>query len=154
MSEEPLQNAESVSPIAQMLRGVLSDPEKMKQLNAVMGALSSAPPPEAKEAAEEAIPTASSTPDAQPLGGGDGLASLLSNPNLLQQLPQVLSVMRPLLASMPPPTPAPSKKELGAQDCRDNLLLALKPFLSPERRDAVDTIIRISRLGAVFQQLK
>ena len=72
---------------------------------------------------------------------------------MLEKLPQILSVMTPLLSAAAPKPPQ-SKQEMSLQDCRDNLLLALKPFLSGERRDAVDTIIRISKLGTVFRQLK
>lgn len=153
MSEEQAQHSESMPPIAQMLNGILSDPEKMKQIGAIVGALSSTPLPSIPTDTPEK-PADSAPLSAESIFGGDGIASLLKNPDVLEQLPQILSVMKPLLASMPPLNPPQNKKEPSAQDCRDNLLLALKPFLSSERRDAVDTLIRISRLGTVFRQLK
>lgn len=155
MNEEQSQHFEEMPPIAQMLNGILSDPEKMKKIGAIVGAMSSMPPPPLPtEMTEESLPTAASSAPTGSLGGVDGLSSLLNNPDVLEKLPQILSVMKPLLSFMPPPKPATPKKEPNAQDCRDNLLLALKPFLSTERKEAVDTIIRISKLGNVFQQLK
>jgi hypothetical protein len=37
---------------------------------------------------------------------------------------------------------------------REALLCALKPFLSPSRREAVDTVLRVARLGELLQRLQ
>ena len=42
----------------------------------------------------------------------------------------------------------------GRDKYRDGLLLALRPFLSPERREALDTLLRIARLGSVLRQIR
>lgn len=87
----------------------------------------------------------------------DALSALLSDPSILQRLPQIISVMRPLLntSSSPSensstPTVQPSKTDNN----RDQLLLSLKPFLSPSRCEAIDTMLRIARLGELFGQFK
>ena len=72
---------------------------------------------------------------------------------MLERLPQIIAVMKPLLAAQAPPKPS-AHESRSPEACRNNLLLALKPFLCAERCDAIDSIIRISQLGAVFSQLK
>ena len=90
---------------------------------------------------------------------GDGLSALLSNPALLARLPQIMAAIKPMLGTLPM-TEHGGEKASERKDpppptiCREQLLLALKPFLSHERCEAVDMILRLSKLGAVFQLLK
>lgn len=102
----------------------------------------------------------------------DGLGAVLSNPELMAKLPQMMAMLRPMLeqsnagtagstdsipetatpASVPasvPAQPAPKKPA----DQRTALLVALKPFLSEDRRNAVDAMLRISALGDVLRRL-
>lgn len=81
----------------------------------------------------------------------DGLSALLSNPALLEKLPSMLATVGPLLAGASSPIERREEKSSASQ--RDALLLALKPFLSQGRREAVDSILRLARLGEVLQQL-
>lgn len=99
----------------------------------------------------------------------DGLGAVLSDPELLAKLPQVMAMLRPMMEqaappsaappSAAPPTDAPAAAALspvaGKQptDNRTALLLALKPFLSEDRRNAVDAMLRISALGDVLRRL-
>ena len=76
----------------------------------------------------------------------DGIAAILSNPAIMQNLPALLSGMR-----SSPPVPV---REKSAEDRRRDLLLALKPFLSKNRGDAVDMILQISRLGNVLHLMR
>lgn len=85
----------------------------------------------------------------------DGLSALLSNPAMMEKLPQMIAWLKPMMESAIPQVPKDQSAEsLKPELCRDQLLLSLKPFLSPSRREAVDTLIRIAKLGTVFQQLK
>lgn len=159
MNEEQKISSANTAPLPDMLQGLLSNPEMLKTVGNIIGAMAqqsgvqtqTAMPNESKATTNEQ----SDGHVAPALMGGDGLASLLSDPTMLEKLPQIISTIKPLLSSIPPPAlppTAPSSK--GSPSNRDNLLLALKPFLSPERREAVDSIIRISKLGTVFQHLK
>ena len=50
---------------------------------------------------------------------------------------------------------APSPREkMRREQYRNDLLCALKPFLSRERCEAVDMILRLSALGNVLKQLQ
>lgn len=98
----------------------------------------------------------------------DGLGAVLSDPELMAKLPQMMAMLRPMLeqagagaagntGSVPetgvpasvPVQPAPKKPT----DQRTALLVALKPFLSEDRRNAVDAMLRISALGDVLRRL-
>lgn len=89
----------------------------------------------------------------------DGLGAVLSDPELLAKLPQVMAMLRPMMEQAAPPTDAPAAAALSPvagkkpTDNRTALLLALKPFLSEDRRNAVDAMLRISALGDVLRRL-
>ena len=146
--------------LSDMMQNLLSNPEMMQKISGMIAAMAaSSPSTETKTDPEPAKPEETPAASAQasiPTGnpGTDGIAALLSDPALMQQLPQILSVLKPMMGSLQPPKDKPLSKNASPLECRDNLLLALKPFLSSERRDAVDSIIRISHLGSVFQQFK
>lgn len=102
------------------------------------------------------------------------LSSLLSNPELLSKLPELISVISPLMSSITSqnnsilPT-APSKPSVIASDSasasvsahapnrelqnRSALLCALKPYLKKDRQEAIDYMIKLSRLGDILKTL-
>lgn len=97
----------------------------------------------------------------------DGLGAVLSNPELMAKLPQIMAMLRPMMeqqTAAPPPqsgsegaeTPATASPIAPLKKTTDNrsaLLLALKPFLSEDRRNAVDAMLRLSTLGDVLRRL-
>ena len=137
--------ADTPSPSA-LLSSLLSNPDVMAKLSAVMGQAS------APFSADQARELSASVPPAIPT---DGLSAVLSNPDLMAKLPDVMAMLKsmPTAGNAVVPSPA-SKGGKSHEDCRNDLLLALKPFLSPERCQAVDTMLRISRLGTVIRQMK
>ena len=111
------------------------------------------------------------------VGSGDGhplgniFSSVLSNPELIARLPSIISTLKPMIemlskggaASAPSLSTgavganATPKKEgrssdLGS-DSRTALLCAMKPYLSEDRKNAVDYIIKLSRLGEILKTL-
>ena len=160
------------------LMNLLSNPEALRRMATVLGTVLSTPSEGQKAPStvvEATTPSADhgSTHEKEPpdsrtnfstaasataapshtTGTMDGLQAILSNPAMLEQLPKLLAVMKPMLTAMPPQKPT-SELPKKPEDCRNNLLQALKPFLSPARGEAIDSIIRISHLGNVFSQLK
>ena len=95
--------------------------------------------PEVQAAAEESEHTnenlpAASAPTASMLGA--------LPPDLMAKLPALMGAIGPLLGDKG------SKK-----DEKTALLLALKPYMSPERCDAIDKLIMLGHLGEVMRQL-
>ena len=142
---------------------LLANPDLLRRVGSVLAAMNSAQPkgvsvgePIETEEGTENVSTQNDTGGApMPAPSMDLLGSLLSNPALLEKLPQMLAVMKPLLSAPPPPKKEEPHAHSGSvSECRDRLLLALKPFLTPARREAVDSILRISHLGSIFTQLK
>lgn len=131
----------NTTPSAEGLEKLLANPDLLRSIGSLMGAASSAETPPV-----------------------DGLSRVLSDPTLMAKLPQVIEMIKPVLQNETPTTPpeAPSGESVptiahpGAprRNCRDDLLLALKPFLSPERAAAIDTLLRLGQLGSVLQALK
>lgn len=136
--------ADNLNPTA-MVESLLSNTELLKSIGGLLG---NAP-------ANEANGTG---------GGTDGLLGALSNPELMAKLPQIMAMLKPIItpADAPSVPTATDRNALAVStpikrphtDCRDDLLLALKPFLSPARCEAVDTIIRLSKLGTVLKHMQ
>ena len=85
------------------------------------------------EGADAAIPTAK-----------DGL-SLALPPELLGKLPMLMSAIAPLMGG---------KGEGAVKDSKTALLLALKPYMSPQRCDAIDKLITFAHLSDILRQLR
>ena len=158
---------EENAPLAGMLSAVLSNPEMMKKIKQIVGSATSGSgtsPFVAESASSQASERTAEDSGVENaisvLAGsnGDGLATMLSNPELLSKLPQMMSLLRPMLESGTSGKPTSMHdggiQKKSSEDCRNELLCALKPFLSPERRRAVDAMLRISQLGNVIRHIK
>ena len=135
-------------PLSSLLEGFLSNPDLTKRVGDILRSMPSA----ANETTDQSasLPL-SSLPDT------DGLASVLSDPSLMEKLPQIMTMIKPMLASVPISSPSQSDASPAASSHlsdRDRLLLSLKPFLSHERQEAVESILRIAQLGSLLKQLK
>ena len=123
-------------------------------------------------AAASAPQTAQTAPQTGIPNLTDGLGAVLSNPELMAKLPQMMAMLRPMQEQQPaadstteappaaaqtapagPAVPAIATPQKKATDRRTALLVALKPFLSDDRKNAVDAMLRISALGDVLRRL-
>ncbi len=117
------------------------------------------------DAAEETTPP-STVASTSPFPAADLISSLMSNPELLSKLPTILSTVKPLLEMLGSasktqgaqsiPTAAKPQKDSHTSPSRDRraeLLSAMKPYLSHDRCEAIDYIIKLSRLGEILKTL-
>ena len=143
----------STSSTSSPLSSLLSDPALLGAIRGLASGLT------AEKGNREEV----SDPPAAGVGGMD-LSALLSNPALLQALPRLVSGLTAVtkeatetkengeaLPVSAPPTPP--VRPTGSIP-RNELLLSLKPFLSKERCEAVDMILRLSALGNVLRHLQ
>lgn len=117
----------------------------------------------------QSSPSENKIPPSESKGTGDLFSSILSNPELLSKLPQLISVIGPLMSSFSQnqsksldnavpaqkiveSTPAISKPHYNS-DSRAALLCAMKPYLCHDRQNAIDYIIKLSRLGEILKTL-
>ena len=135
------QTSREASPLTDALSSILSNPEMMEKLRSVAGQLSPTQPPPSP---------ANPSPNSSTV---DGLASILSDPQMMAKLPQIMAMLGPMMGSIGN-TGVTNKPNKSSEDCRNALLLALKPFLSPDRCQAIDTMLRISQLGTIIRQIK
>lgn len=90
---------------------------------------------------------------ALPGAGGDGEgnagegASLLGGvpPELIAKLPQLLRALNTMTAPLP--------RDAGRPETPEALLCALRPYLNEQRRQLIDTMIRIARLSGTLGSL-
>ena len=78
---------------------------------------------------------------------GNEITALLSDPNMLSKLPEVIGAISPLVSSKSGNSQPHNSRQIA-------LLMALKPYLSPKRCEAIDYIAKISRLSQTFKGLK
>ena len=140
------------------LSSILSNPTLMAKISAIAGSLS--------DSGQGAVSTAPPPGNAAP----SGLASALSNPALLSKLPEVMATIAPILsgsnggngnseqknhtANVDASFPVASvKTDAPCRAHRTALLCALRPYVSPRRREAIDYIIKIDRLGDLLHNL-
>ena len=143
MSNEPNTSEEKKgTPPLAGLEGLLSNPALMRTIGSMLGA-----------SAQTATDPQKQSNDAAHVSA-DGISAVLSDPAMLEKLPQMIAVIKPMLEYAVPQQTPEKPSNTSPDACRDQLLLSLKPFLSPSRCEAVDTILRIAKLGTVFQQFK
>ncbi len=120
--------------LSQQLNQILSDPQSMKQIQDMMGALglgSNSPEPAAAPAPPSAPPPAPPAPS--PLGALGGVT-----PDMLQ----TVSRLAPLL------------NKVNQEDDSTRLLRALRPLLSEARQKKLDEAIKILQMMRLLPLLK
>ena len=88
-------------------------------------------------------------------GGSNPLGNILSDPALMAKLPEVIATISPFISGGIGNKES-SHTSSDKQPCPDKrlaLLLALKPYLSHERCEAIDYIMKINKLGTLFGSL-
>lgn len=140
------------------LEGLLSNPALLKTLSGLMSHVPRTEVPASAEEGQKEARTDASSDSVVTQAASDGIARVLSDPAMMAKLPQIMELVKPMLAASAEnkdavPAHAPHRLSQDAH-CRNELLLALKPFLSKERAAAVDTILRLAQLGNALQTLK
>lgn len=120
MSEENLGNID----FTEKLNEILNNKDLMAQISSIAGVK--------QEEAPKSPPS---------------LDGLLSNPDIMSKLPEIMSVLKPMISQ------PEGKQSSGGYDKRIALLTALKPYLSTERCDAVDYIAKMSKLSELLKNL-
>ena len=124
MAEDNLKS--STPDLAGILGEILANKEIMEKVGEIAGSS------EAKTASNES----------------PKIDSLLSDPDIISKLPEVMSVIKPLLSGE-----SQSKNDTKIIDKRMGLLVAMKPYLSPKRCEAIDYIARMSKLSDTLKGL-
>ncbi|MBP3667451.1 MAG: hypothetical protein J6K29_10445 [Clostridia bacterium] len=111
------------------------------------------PPPSTSSPPSPSEPPPSSDRSAPASPGGSPLSTLLSNPALLAALPTLMENLTPLLGGLSGGiggTPNASRPHYA--DRHTALLCALKPYLSPHRRETAETVIRLCRVWDALER--
>ena len=110
--------------------------------------LSPSPPPTGDTASGD---TASGGGDESPAPHPLGL--LAPNPALLSAIPTLMENLSPLLAGLKTGVgSAPNATRPHSIDRHTALLCALKPYLSPHRRDTAETVLRLCRIWDALER--
>lgn len=127
-----------------------------KDLSAALGGIS-------EEQLQSAVQSIASSPAFGKLlgemqGKSDGTPMQLPpiTPEMMAKLPQMMAALAPLTGAgkESPSAQGTDKASLHDAEKRKKLLAALKPYLSGSRRDAVDSIARMTELTDILSALK
>lgn len=99
-------------------------------------------------------PAAGNPPtDTPPPPAGNPLGLLLQNPALLSALPSLMENLSPLLGSLGSGAgSAPNATRPHSIDRHTALLCALKPYLSPHRRETAETVLRLCKVWDALER--
>lgn len=100
-------------------------------------------------------PPADGNPGASPGGNpmGNLLGTLMGNPTMLAALPTLAENLAPLLGTMTHGTGSgQGATRPHTVDRHTALLCAVKPYLSPRRREAAETVIRLCRIWDALER--
>lgn len=144
-----------------LLGKLLSNPDLVKNLSAVLGASGTAEAEPSAAKPTEAEPQIPPPSLENPQAMADGISRVLANPEMMAKLPDVMKMLAPMVqqgsssgAAVPAVAiPHHGGGERDRRGCRNDLLVALKPFLSPERCRAIDMLLGLSRLGDALQKM-
>lgn len=146
-------------------------PAGLDYLSEIIKSISASTPPTQQAQQSANTEKGESNPSSQTAVTPDLISALLSNPELIAKLPSILATVKPIIemlgSSMTPTAPASAtnledsasaKSESkpvfkGGTDRRETLLCAMKPYLSHDRCQAIDYIIKLSHLGAILKTL-
>ena len=113
-----------------------------------------APPPDSPPVpAASSPPPVPPSPPSEPPPVGAPLGLLMQNPALLSALPSLLENLSPLLGSLGGGVgSSPTATRPHAMDRHTALLCAIKPYLSPHRRDTAETVIRLCKVWDALER--
>ena len=133
----------------------MSDTEN-KDLSAMLGGIS-------EEQLQSAVQSIASNPafgkllgEMQGKSAGAPMQIPPITPDMMAKLPQMMAALAPLTGAGKdsPSAQGSDKASLHDAEKRKKLLAALKPYLSGNRRDAVDSIARMTELTDILSALK
>jgi hypothetical protein len=158
---ETFSNSSPPTDASALIGKLLSNPDLIRNLSSVLGASGTGTTPTSEAQTPPSSPNVPPAENNQAVA--DGISRVLSNPEMMAKLPDVMKMLAPMMqqaqssssgASVPAiATPPHGGGDRDRRGCRNDLLLALKPFLSPERCRAIDMLLGLSRLGDVLQKM-
>ena len=109
---------------------------------------------------------------------GDGIGAVLRDPEMMAKLPAMIEMLRPMMGNLTGAEKAesadaaakptekaehreeaalPASKSSGGKgkSCHERriaLLCAIRPYLNPRRKEAIDYILRMYQMGKLFRQ--
>jgi hypothetical protein len=122
-------------------------------LDRLLDEAEAAAPPAAEPPPTPPPPVGQSSGETPPPPAGNPLGLLLQNPALLSALPSLMENLSPLLGSLGGGTgSAPHATRPHSIDRHTALLCALKPYLSPHRRETAETVLRLCKVWDALER--
>ena len=134
--------------LSDALDRLLANPELLSTVAAAIGA---SPPSdvETKNASAEKDSEEETKKDSEKEAFTSNTVSANAHTDdISQKLPDLMANVAPVIAALS------GKGGKQPDDDRTRLLCALKPYLNPHRRDAIDTMVQLARISEVIKAVK
>ena len=122
--------------VSDAIERLLANPELLSTIATAIGAK----PPIEKEAVN--------TDDTTSKNDTSQARSDTSSDDISAKLPELMSTVAPVIASLS------GKGGKPPDDDRARLLYALRPYVNPHRREAIETIVQLSRISEIIKSVK
>lgn len=154
MTTEPTENESggipAVPDLSEAIERLMAHPEIIEMAASVLGQ----PPPAASASAEHPDSDEQKTSETEAPKEAAGASAEVGAGSMSDALPELLKLVTPLLQKGGGKHGGHSHSEHSKGIGRSTaLLLALKPYLSPQRCAAVDKIVQMSKLGEILEKL-
>ena len=122
-------------------------------LDRLLDKAEAAAPPAAEPPPTPPPPVGQSSGETPPPPATNPLGLLLQNPALLSALPSLMENLSPLLSSLGGGAgTSPNATRPHSIDRHTALLCALKPYLSPHRRETAETVLRLCKVWDALER--
>ena len=138
MDGSEIQNDKASLQISDAIERLLANPEL---LSTVASAIGISKPEVSSESASEIQKTSEN----EPISTHESTSQKAQSAT--QKLPEAITALSPMLTALTSIKKTPD-------DDLSRLLFALKPYVSGHRREAIDTMVQISKLSEVFKNVK
>lgn len=132
--------------LSEAMEQILAHPEWISSVASALNGSARAEVPREEPAREASDEAAASAPV-------EGEQERASTAPVVGEMPAVLQTLAPLLSAVGGGGASPGKPRERQEDPSANLLRALKPYVSHGRQEAIDYMIRISKISELVKHL-
>lgn len=130
--------------LSDAIERLLANPELISTVASAIGAQAPAGiKPEAKKDSSR-----SENSDTEDKSGDTPASTQAEQKDISSKLPELMASATPMIAALS------GKNTKLPDDDRTRLLCALKPYVNPHRKEAIDTIVNLARISEVIKTIK
>ena len=134
--------------LSDALDRLLANPELLSTVAAAIGASPPAEIGSSTTSAQKSDTQNDSEKETKKDSEAEAMSANTHSDDISQKLPELMSNVAPVIAALS------GRGGKQPDDDRTRLLCALKPYVNPHRRDAIDTMVQLAHISEVIKTVK